>query len=232
MNIPQRQNWETQVNNQLPQSWTQTDKVISPHWTHTERLPKGSHSINRRISSHDWTPLHRTPPLSFSLCLPFSSSSHTQSVDEANLEPDWLMQSGQTSDWPGLNPGGHPRHPIGWQWGKAGQGMCTAPVPATYWMLHNHGWSCKKLCHWRIQMEGLSLLYLCSLSLWLTDWQDFFVFDSCGWIFIFFKDNKHLSAYMLWWLNKYEDKSFLVGSLFNPLCFQYLWGNKNQPRKE
>ncbi|KAJ8288029.1 hypothetical protein COCON_G00006880 [Conger conger] len=39
--------------------------------------------------------------------------SHSQSVDEANLEPDWLMQSGQTSDWPGLNPGGHPRHPIG-----------------------------------------------------------------------------------------------------------------------
>nr|XP_015195162.1 PREDICTED: ras/Rap GTPase-activating protein SynGAP-like isoform X2 [Lepisosteus oculatus] len=40
-------------------------------------------------------------------------NSHSHSIMEPGLEPDWLMRGRQPSDWPGLDAGALPRDPIG-----------------------------------------------------------------------------------------------------------------------
>lgn len=108
MNIPQTKYWETQVNKPLPHTWTYTGKKkIVNEW-----LPLSGSSIYRK----QWldSTLPSSSPVLLSLS-PFSPSSQSHSMMEDNLEPDWLMQPGRYSGWPGLNSRALSHDALGWQ---------------------------------------------------------------------------------------------------------------------
>lgn len=105
----------TQVNKQLPQSWTQKTKqkkTIEKRWV---QLWKDCHPLLGLYASNStWS---STLPRFFSLSVSpfFSPLSHSQSFMEDNVEPNWLMHHRQSTGWHGQMSRALSRDAIGWQ---------------------------------------------------------------------------------------------------------------------